>query len=264
MGAVTTIQLVKMKQQGDKIASLTAYDAAFAAILDTNDVDVVLVGDSLGMVVQGHDSTLPVTLEQMIYHCQAVTRRCVRALVMVDMPFMSYAEPGLALRNAGRLMQEGGAKMVKLEGGAWIVDTVRLLTQRGIPVCAHLGLTPQSVHQLGGYRMQGRTESEAQRILNEAQALAQAGASLLIVECVPESLAAQITASLSIPVIGIGAGPHCDGQILVVYDILGLTPGKIPGFSRNFLVKAGTIDAAVKAYVQAVKNQSFPAACATG
>lgn len=258
MGGLTTAQLREMKQKGEKIASLTAYDAAFAALIDAAGCEVVLVGDSLGMVVQGRDSTLPVTLEHMIYHCQAVARGIRRALLAVDMPFMSYAEPAIALRNAARLMQEGGAAMVKLEGGAWVADTVRLLTERGIPVCGHIGLTPQSVHQLGGYRMQGRDEQDARQLLADAQALTDAGASLIVLECVPAELGARIAAAVPIPIIGIGAGADCDGQILVVYDIFGLTPGKIPKFARDFLAEGGSLAQAAKAYVQAVKTGTFP------
>ncbi len=212
------------------------------------------------MVIQGHDSTLPVTLEDMIYHCQLVHRGNQHSLLIVDMPFMSYATPHDALETAARLMREGQAQVVKLEGGAWLVDTVQLLTERGIPVCAHLGLTPQSVHQLGGYRVQGRSETEAERLHNDALALQAAGASLLILECVPGDLAANITRSLDIPVIGIGAGASCDGQVLVLYDMLGITPGKRPSFSKDFLQETGTIPAAIEAFIGAVKDGTFPGA----
>lgn len=259
MARITLTHLRKFKANGEKIAVLTAYDASFAYVLDQANVEILLIGDSLGMVIQGHDSTLPVTMDNMIYHCQLVQRGSQRALLVVDMPFMSYATPEMALRNAARLMSEGQAQMVKLEGGTWLLDTVRLLTERGIPVCGHLGLTPQSVHQLGGYRIQGRTDSEAERLQTEAQALQTAGASLLVLECVPGELAAEISRTLAIPVIGIGAGAGCDGQVLVLYDMLGITPGKRPSFSKNFLVGAESIVAAVENFVTAVKNGTFPA-----
>jgi 3-methyl-2-oxobutanoate hydroxymethyltransferase len=255
---MTLTQLRKLKAAGEKITSLTAYDASFAHLLDQAGIDILLVGDSLGMVIQGHDSTLPVTTHDMIYHCQQVYRGSQRALLVVDMPFMSYATPDTAIETAARLMREGQAQMVKLEGGAWLVETVRMLTERGIPVCAHLGLTPQSVHQIGGYRVQGRTEAEAERLRDDALALQAAGASLLVLECMPSDLAADMTSWLEIPVIGIGAGAACDGQVLVLYDLLGITPGKIPSFSKDFLRETGTIPAAIEAYISAVKNGTFP------
>ncbi len=255
---MTLTQLRKLKKKAEKITCLTAYDASFAHILDQAGIDILLVGDSLGMVIQGHDSTLPVTVDDMIYHCQQVHRTCTKALLIVDMPFMSYATPHAALETAARLMREGQAQMIKLEGGAWLVETVQLLTERGIPVCAHLGLTPQSVHQLGGYRVQGRVENEAECLRNDALALQAAGASLLILECVPEKLAAEITTSLEIPTIGIGAGIACDGQVLVLYDMLGITHGKIPSFSKDFLQETGTIAAAIEAFITAVKTGIFP------
>ncbi|MDO9372180.1 MAG: 3-methyl-2-oxobutanoate hydroxymethyltransferase [Gammaproteobacteria bacterium] len=258
MKPVTLTTLREMKQRGEKIACLTAYDASFAAALDAAGVDLIMVGDSLGMVVQGHDSTLPVTLADMIYHTRCVRRGSQRAFIVTDLPFMSYASSAQALGNAARLMQEGGAHMVKLEGGAWLADTVHELTQRGMPVCAHLGLLPQSVHQLGGYRVQGRDVSSAQTLLSDARALEQAGAGLLVLECVPDTLAQQITQALKLPVIGIGAGAHCDGQVLVLHDVLGLTP-KPPKFSKNFLHDAADIPSAARAYVSAVKAGEFPA-----
>ncbi|EDN69368.1 Ketopantoate hydroxymethyltransferase [Beggiatoa sp. PS] len=258
MSRITLTQLRKLKAKGEKIAVLTAYDASFANLLDQACLEILLVGDSLGMVIQGHDSTLPVTVEDMIYHCQQVHRGSQQTLLIVDMPFMSYATPNTALETAARLMREGQAQVVKLEGGAWLVETVRMLTERGIPVCAHLGLTPQSVYQLGGYRIQGRTVNEARRLRNDALALQAAGASLLVLECVPSQLAADITASLEIPVIGIGAGAACDGQVLVLYDMLGITPGKRPSFSKDFLQETGTILAAIEAFVRAVKEGTFP------
>lgn len=258
MSRTTLTQLRKLKANGEKIAMLTAYDASFASLLDQAGVDVLLVGDSLGMVIQGHTDTLPVTVEDMVYHCRHVSRGSQKALLIVDMPFMSYATPTIALDNAARLMREGHAQIVKLEGGAWLVDTVQLLTERGIPVCAHLGLTPQSVHQLGGYRVQGRLEKEAEQLYQDALALQKAGASLLVLECIPAQLAKTITANLEILVIGIGAGVHCDGQVLVLYDMLGITPGKRPSFSKDFLQETHSIVEAVKAFVQAVKTGIFP------
>lgn len=260
MKNLSLTQLRQMKQDGEKIACLTAYDASFAAQLEAAGVDVVLVGDSLGMVVQGHDSTLPVTMEHMIYHCSQVRRGCKRPFVVVDMPFMSYACPDSALGNAARLLRDGGAQMVKLEGGEWLGDTIRLLTERGIPVCGHLGLTPQSVHQLGGYRVQGKEEDAAQRIRNDAESLQQAGASMVVLECIPRALAAEISAHLHIPCIGIGAGPDCDGQVLVLYDMLGITPGKRPSFSKDFLAGHDGIPGALRAYVKEVEEGSFPGA----
>jgi 3-methyl-2-oxobutanoate hydroxymethyltransferase len=257
---MTTItQLRDMKIRGEKIACLTAYDASFAALLEQAGVEVVLVGDSLGMVIQGHDSTLPVTLDDMVYHCRNVRRGCAKTFVVADMPFMSYAEPDTALVNAARLLREGRAQMVKVEGGAWLMETIRLLSERGIPVCGHLGLTPQSVHQLGGYRVQGRDEVGAEQIYRDALALQDAGASLLVLECIPRALAGRISAALEIPVIGIGAGPACDGQVLVLYDMLNLTLGRKPSFVKDFLAESGTIAGALSAYVRAVKQGDFPA-----
>jgi 3-methyl-2-oxobutanoate hydroxymethyltransferase len=258
MSRITVTTLRKMKQDGEKIAVLTAYDAAFARVLETAGVEILLVGDSLGMVVQGQDSTLPVQMHDMIYHTQLVRRGSQRALIMADMPFMSYATPEKALLNAGRLMQRGGAHMVKLEGGAPFVATVRLLAEHGIPVCAHLGLLPQSVNKLGGYKVQGKDATSAAAMLDDAKAMEAAGADGLLLECVPADLAASIARAVEIPVIGIGAGAGCDAQVLVLYDILGLTPGKRPRFSRDFLVDGGSIEQAVRRYVAAVKDGSFP------
>jgi len=257
LSAVTLTTLREMKRKGEKIACLTAYDASFAAALDGAGVDLIMVGDSLGMVIQGHDSTLPVSVADMIYHTRCVRRGSQRAFIVTDLPFMSYASSAQALGNVARLMQEGGAHMVKLEGGAWLADTVHELTQRGIPVCAHLGLLPQSVHQLGGYRVQGRDAGTAQTLLNDARAMEQAGAGLVLLECVPAALAQQITQALKVPVIGIGAGKDCDAQILVLHDALGLTP-KPPKFSKDFLHGADGIREAVLAYVKAVKVGEFP------
>ena len=259
MSRITTSTLRKMKQAGEKITCLTAYDASFSQILEEEGVEILLVGDSLGMVIQGEDSTLPVKLGDMIYHTQIVRAANKTALVMADMPFMTYASPVQALASAGRLMKEGGAHMVKLEGGAPMVETVRHLAEHGIPVCAHLGLLPQSVNKIGGYKVQGRNDKEAQAMLVDARAMEDAGADILLLECVPSLLAAEITAAVEVPVIGIGAGPQCDAQVLVLYDMLGITPGKRPRFSKDFLQDAGDIRGAVRAYVQAVKDGSFPA-----
>ncbi len=258
MSRITTSTLRKMKQAGEKIAILTAYDASFAQILAEEGVEILLVGDSLGMVLQGHDSTLPVKLDEMIYHTKLVRAASQNTLVMTDLPFMTYATPMQALASSGRLMKEGGAHMVKLEGGAPMVETVAHLAKHGIPVCAHLGLLPQSVNKLGGYKVQGRDEKQAEAMLLDARAMEDAGSDILLLECVPSLLAAEITAAVEVPVIGIGAGPQCDAQVLVLYDMLGITPGKRPKFSKDFLQEAGNIRAAVGAYVQAVKDGSFP------
>jgi len=255
---VTLTSLRRLKHDGEKITCVTAYDASFARQLEQAGVEIMLVGDSLGMVLQGHESTLSVRLTDMVYHAACVARVGRRALRVVDMPFMSYATPEQALRSAARLMRDGGAQMVKLEGGRPILDSVRALTEHGIPVCAHLGLIPQSVHQLGGYRVQGRSAADADRLLEDALQLEAAGAGLLVLECVPSSLAERVTAAVAMPTIGIGAGVHCDGQVLVLYDLLGITPGKRPSFSQDFLALAGTIPAALEAYVQAVKECRFP------
>ncbi len=258
MSRISLKRLAQMKEQGERIAVLTAYDASFACLLEQAGVDVLLVGDSLGMVVQGQGSTLPVSVDEMVYHSSAVARGSKRAMVVADLPFMSYANPEQALHSAARLMKEGGAQMVKLEGGAEVVDTVARLAGMGVPVCAHLGLLPQSVHKLGGYRVQGREAGDAERILGDAKALQQAGADMLVLECVPRELAARITEALAIPVIGIGAGAATDGQVLVLYDMLGITPGKRPSFSHDFLAEHGSIVAALEAYVTAVRDGRFP------
>ncbi len=250
---------MQMKQQGEKIAVLTSYDASFTTLLETAGVEVILVGDSLGMVIQGQESTLPVGVEDMVYHTRCVARGRRDALLIADMPFMSYSSADQALGTAGHLMKEGGAHMVKLEGGATQLTTVQQLTANGIPVCAHLGLLPQSVHRLGGYRVQGRDEESARIMQEDALALEAAGAQMLVLECVPSSLAAEISRILAIPVIGIGAGSGCDGQVLVIYDMLGITPGPLPRFVRNFLQETGSVAAAIAAYVRAVKEGSFPA-----
>lgn len=256
---VTTTTLLRLKEHGEKITCVTSYDASFTTQLETAGVEVILVGDSLGMVVQGHDSTLPVSMRDMVYHSQCVARGASRAMRVVDMPFMSYSTVSQALKNATRLMRKGGAQMVKLEGGGAIIETVHALTGHGIPVCAHLGLTPQSVHQLGGYKVQARDSASADQLLEEAKRLEQAGASMLVLECIPSVLAKRVAETLHIPVIGIGAGPDCDGQVLVLYDLLGITPGKRPGFSHNFLQDAADIPSALQAFVKAVKDGHFPA-----
>ncbi len=256
---VTVATLRRMKAEGEKIACLTAYDASFAAVLDEAGVDVMLVGDSLGMVVQGHDTTVPVTVDDIVYHSRAVASRCRRALLMADMPFMSYTSTRQAMASAARLMQEGQAQIVKLEGDARQVEVVSKLAEHGVPVCAHIGLQPQLVHKLGGYRVQGRDPDQAAAMIKDAVALERAGADMLLLECVPALLADEITAELDIPVIGIGASGGCDGQILVLQDILGITPGKAPGFVRDFMAGQQSIQAAVKAYVDAVRSGAFPA-----
>ncbi len=258
MGRLNLTSLRKMKAEHNKIAVLTAYDASFSHQLEQAGVDVILVGDSLGMVIQGQESTLPVTIDDMVYHTQNVVRGSEKVFVIADMPFMSYANAEQAIQNAACLMAEGGAQMVKLEGGAVVADTVKQLTERGIPVCAHLGLLPQSVHRLGGYRVQGRDTEDAQQLIRDAQTLQDAGADMLVLECVPADLAARVTATVDIPVIGIGAGKDCDGQVLVLYDMLGLTPGKRPRFSHDFLADTGAIPAAISKYVQDVKSGQFP------
>lgn len=258
MARFTLTSLRKMKAEHNKIAVLTAYDASFSHVLEQAGVDVILVGDSLGMVVQGQESTLPVTIDDMVYHTQNVIRGSEKVFVITDMSFMSYANAEQAIQNAARLMAEGGAQMVKLEGGAVVADTVKQLTERGIPVCAHLGLLPQSVHRLGGYRVQGRDAEDAEQLIRDAQLLQDVGADMLVLECVPADLAARVTAIVDIPVIGIGAGKDCDGQVLVLYDMLGLTPGKRPRFSHDFLADTGAIPAAISKYVQDVKSGQFP------
>ena len=257
----TLASLARMKQAGERIAVLTAYDYSFARLADQAGVDAVLVGDSLGNVVQGHGSTLPVTLDEMLYHGRAVARGLSRALLVLDLPFLSYQEsPARALRCAGQALKANAAQVVKIEGGAVMADTVRFLTERGVPVCGHIGLTPQSVHQLGGYRVQGRDAGVAARLKADALALQQAGAGLLVLEAMPQALAADITAALTIPTIGIGAGPRCDGQVLVLYDMLGIAPGPPARFVRNFLTDGRDVAGALAAYVAAVKDGSFPAA----
>lgn len=255
---ITLTQLKALQVAGEKIACLTCYDASFAALLDDAGVDLVLVGDSLGMVIQGHGTTIPVTMDQMVYHARNVARGLHRAMLMVDLPFMSYASPAQALENAARLMQEGGAQMVKLEGGGIQVGVVRYLAERGVPVCAHLGLKPQFVHKLGGYKVQGKDPDAAERMLLEARDLEEAGADLLVLECVPATLAEEIVDAVDVPVIGIGAGKATTGQVLVLYDVLGITPGKVPRFAANFMTGRPGVREAVRGYVEAVKSGAFP------
>ena len=255
---VTISRLQKMKQEGERFACLTAYDFTFASLLDRAGVEVLLIGDSLGNVIQGRETTLPVTVDDIAYHTRCVAAGRKRALVMADMPFLSYASVADALRNAGRLMQEGGAHMVKLEGGADQAEVVSRLSKAGVPVCAHLGLQPQLVHKLGGYKVQGRDAAAAQALLDDAKVLQAAGADLLLLECVPAELGAKVTAELAIPVIGIGAGADCDGQMLVLQDVIGITSGRRPKFSADFMQGQPSIEAAIAAYVQAVKARQFP------
>lgn len=253
---VTVHTLHTLKQEGEKFAVIALYDAITAGIAERQGIEVVLVGDSLGMTVQGHSSTLPVTMEDMIYHVSAVARGNHKSLILADLPFMAYATPTDALHNCARIMQ-AGAHMVKLEGGAWLEDSVRQLAERGIPVCAHLGLTPQSVNKFGGFRVQGRDEAGAKAILQDAINLAEAGADLVLLECVPAPLAAEISRRVAVPVIGIGAGRDTDAQVLVINDILGLTE-RPPKFSKNFLQQTGSIAGALYQYASDVKAGVFP------
>lgn len=256
--AVTIPSLNAMRAAGTKIAMLTCYDASFASLMDRCGVDVLLIGDSLGMVCNGHSSTLPVTLSEVAYHTAAVARGSKNALVLADMPFGSYATPQAAFDNAVKLMQ-AGAHMVKLEGGAWLADTVKFLTERAVPVCAHLGLTPQSVHQLGGYKVQGKTLESADLLKHDALLLQAAGASMLVLEAIPAALGKEVTDLLSMPTIGIGAGPDCAGQVLVMHDALGVFPGRKARFVKNFMEGQTSIEAAITAYITAVREGSFPA-----
>ena len=256
---VTLSTLARMKADGHKIASLTCYDASFAVLLDEADVDVVLVGDSMGMVIQGHDTTVPVTMDDIVYHTRAVARGLHRPFLIADMPFMSYPSKELALENSVRLMQEGGAKMVKLESGGSQAEIVEFLAGHDIAVCAHLGLRPQSVHKTGGFRVQGRERDAASEMIGNAKRLESAGADLVLLECIPADLGKAITKELHVPVIGIGAGPDTDGQILVVYDILDITTGRKPRFVQNFMQGAGDNREALKRYVQAVRAGAYPA-----
>jgi len=255
---ITLTTLQKMAQEGNRIAMLTCYDASFAAVLEAAGVDSLLIGDSLGNVLQGHESTLPVTLRDMVYHTECVARGSKRAFIVADMPFGSFqVSPQETLRNAAGLMA-AGAHMVKIEGGRPMLETIEFLTDRGIPVCGHLGLTPQSVHQLGGYRVQGKGESEGQRLLKEAKQLEQAGAGMIVLEAIPATLACDVTAAITIPTIGIGAGADCSGQVLVLHDMLDVYPGKKAKFVKNFMRPTGSIQGAVELYVKEVKARTFP------
>ncbi|WP_199610555.1 3-methyl-2-oxobutanoate hydroxymethyltransferase [Flocculibacter collagenilyticus] len=257
MAKITVSKLLKMKQQSEKIAAITAYDASFAQIFDQAGMHVILVGDSLGMVLQGHKDTLPVTVEHIAYHTRSVAAGVENTFVMADMPFMSYATTEDAYKNAAILMQ-AGANMVKLEGGDWLYDTIAGLTRNGIPVCAHLGLTPQSVHVFGGFKVQGRKEEQANQMIEHAKSLEKAGAQLLVLECVPVALAKRITDGVSIPTIGIGAGRDTDGQILVMHDFIGISTGYIPKFSKNYLDITGNIPEATELFIKEVQDSIFP------
>jgi 3-methyl-2-oxobutanoate hydroxymethyltransferase len=257
MAKKTVSTLLKMKKKGEKIATITAYDASFAKLFDTAGIHAMLIGDSLGMVLQGHNDTLPVTNAQIAYHTRCVRAGTQEALVIADMPFMSYATKEQAFTSAAELMQ-AGANMVKLEGGEWLFDTIKGLTERGIPVCAHLGLTPQSVNVFGGFKIQGRQEDKANEMIEHAIRLTEAGAQLLVLECIPTQLAAQITAAIAIPTIGIGAGAQTDGQILVMHDLIGISAGYIPKFSKNYLAQTGDINKAIACYIEEVQSGTFP------
>lgn len=256
---ITITALQRAREEGRKIAALTCYDATFAALLDAADVDILLVGDSLGNVIQGHTSTLPVSLEDMVYHTRCVAQGSKKAFVLADMPFGTFQiSPQETFRHAAQLMT-AGAQMVKVEGGRHIADTIEFLTCRGIPVCAHIGLTPQSVFQLGGYRVQGKTTADAHQLREDAILLQEAGAAMLVMEMIPAALAEEITNTLAIPTIGIGAGAACSAQVLVLHDMLGISPGMMPRFVRNFMQGADSIQTAVKNYVDAVRTGEFPA-----
>lgn len=256
--AVTIGTLQALRAAGQKIAMLTCYDASFASLMDRCGVDILLIGDSLGMVCAGYTSTLPVTVADVAYHTASVARGNKNALVLADMPFGSYGTPEQALQNAVQLMQ-AGAHMVKIEGGAWLADTVRFLADRAVPVCAHIGLTPQFVHQLGGYKVQGKTSAGAEQLKRDALALQQAGVAMLLMEAIPSTLGKEVTDLLTVPTIGIGAGPDCTGQVLVMHDLLGVFPGRKAKFVKNFMDGHTSIEAAISAYVSAVKDGSFPA-----
>ena len=256
---VNVATLREMKESGEPIACLTAYDSSFAQLVDVAGSDIVLVGDSLGMVIQGHDTTVPVTVDDVIYHARCVATGIVRAFLIADMPFMSYTTPHQALENAVRLMQEGGAMMVKLEGGQGQVEVVSYLALHDIPVCAHLGLKPQSVHKIGGFRVQGREADSERRMVEDARALEEAGADIVLLECVPNRIGRLISDAVEVPVIGIGAGPEVDGQILVLYDVLGITRGRTPRFVRDFMTGQDSPLDAIENYVRAVKEREYPA-----
>jgi 3-methyl-2-oxobutanoate hydroxymethyltransferase len=256
--AVTIGTLQVLRAAGQKITMLTCYDASFASLMDRCGVEILLIGDSLGMVCAGHSSTLPVTVAEVAYHTASVARGNKNALVLADMPFGSYGTPEAALHNAVQLMQ-AGAHMVKIEGGAWLAETIRFLAERAVPVCAHIGLTPQFVHQLGGYKVQGKTTESADQLKRDALALQNAGAAIVLMEAIPAALGREVTELLAVPTIGIGAGPDCTGQVLVMHDLLGVFPGRKARFVKNFMDGQTSIDAAISAYVAAVKDGSFPA-----
>lgn len=256
MGTTTIDNLKTLKAKKQKFAVLTAYDYSFAAMIEDAGIEVTLVGDSLGNVIQGQDTTIPVTVDEMAYHTAAVKRAVKNSLLITDMPFMSYSTEAQAMDNAAELMQ-AGAQMVKLEGGEWLADTVYALTERGIPVCGHVGLTPQSVFKLGGYKVQGKNQMAAEKMLTEAKILEQAGADLIVVECVPTALGKELAESLDIPVIGIGAGPHTDAQVLVLHDMLGISK-KLPKFSKNYLEQCSNIQEAISTYGEEVRSGTFP------
>ncbi|HHX8604664.1 TPA: 3-methyl-2-oxobutanoate hydroxymethyltransferase [Vibrio alginolyticus] len=257
MKKMTINDLIKWKQEGRKFATSTAYDASFAQLFESQEMPVLLVGDSLGMVLQGHNDTLPVTVDDIAYHTRCVRAGSPNCLLMADMPFMSYTTPEQACENAAKLMR-AGANMVKIEGGDWLVDTVKMLTERSVPVCAHLGLTPQAVNIFGGYKIQGRDQEKADRMVKDALALQEAGAQIVLLECVPAELAERITQVLDVPVIGIGAGNVTDGQILVMHDMFGISANYMPKFSKNFLAEAGDMRKAVTKYIEDVANGVFP------
>jgi len=257
MAKITTSTLIKMKQQGEKISTITAYDASFAKLFDQAGIHAILIGDSLGMVLQGQDDTLPVSIDDMAYHIKSVRRGVENTLIIGDMPFMSYATKEQAFTNAAKLMQ-AGANIVKMEGGSWLIDTIKGLVERGIPVCGHLGLTPQSVNVFGGFKVQGRQEAQALAIIEQAKQLEQAGIQLLVLECVPADLGKRITEVVNIPTIGIGAGKDTDGQILVMHDALGISCSYMPKFSRNFLKDTGDIKKAIELYISEVSDGNFP------
>ena len=257
MKKMTINDLIKWKQEGRKFATSTAYDASFAQLFESQEMPVLLVGDSLGMVLQGHNDTLPVTVDDIAYHTRCVRAGSPNCLLMADMPFMSYTTPEQACENAAKLMR-AGANMVKIEGGDWLADTVKMLTERSVPVCAHLGLTPQAVNIFGGYKIQGRDQEKADRMVKDALALQEAGAQIVLLECVPAELAERITQVLDVPVIGIGAGNVTDGQILVMHDMFGISANYMPKFSKNFLAETGDMRKAVTKYIEDVANGVFP------
>ncbi|MGF1775339.1 3-methyl-2-oxobutanoate hydroxymethyltransferase [Vibrio nomapromontoriensis] len=257
MKKITINDLIKWKQEGRKFATSTAYDASFAGLFESQNMPVLLVGDSLGMVLQGKTDTLPVTVEDIAYHTRCVRAGSPNCLLMADMPFMSYATPEQACQNAAQLMQ-AGANMVKIEGGEWLIDTVRMLTERAVPVCAHLGLTPQSVNIFGGYKVQGRDQKNADQMVRDALALQEAGAQIVLLECVPQDLAKRITEALDVPVIGIGAGNVTDGQILVMHDMFGISANYMPKFSKDFLAETGDMRLAIAKYIADVESATFP------